>query len=181
MGAHELHPLLDAVPGGHRDGGMTADVGQGGGRRVLRRGHRPHHDIAVGDHAADLGIRRDNHVAHLGIPQSAGDLVHRRGARQRHGGRGHQRTHLLRHTLLLGLRPASRTLRCGAVVRVELIRRRTALTDMVPHAARRLPVLTRTAAPMLLEPTGQLPPAPEGHGGGHGGPCGNQVLGGRRR
>jgi len=29
------------------------------------------------------------------------------------------------------------------------VRRRTALTDMVPHAARRLPVLTLTAAPML--------------------------------
>jgi hypothetical protein len=46
------------------------------------------------------------------------------------------------------------------------VRRRTALTDMVPHAARRLPVLTLTAAPMLLEPMGQLPPAPEGYGGG---------------
>jgi hypothetical protein len=29
---------------------------------------------------------------------------------------------------------------------------------------------------MLLEPTGQLPPAPEGYGG-HGGPCGKQVVG----
>jgi len=34
----------------------------------------------VGAHAGDLGILRDNHVAHLGIPQSAGDLVPRRGA-----------------------------------------------------------------------------------------------------
>src|SRR4029453_7184003 len=69
---------------------------------------------------------------------------------QRHGVGGHQLTNLLGHTLLLGLRPASRTLRCRAAMRVEPVRRRTALTDMVPHAARHLPVLRLTAAPVLL-------------------------------
>ena len=54
MGAHEPHRLLDAVRGGHGDEGMPTEVGQGGGRRVLRLGPSPSHNIAVGDHAADL-------------------------------------------------------------------------------------------------------------------------------
>jgi hypothetical protein len=47
MRAHEPHRLLNALCGGDGDYGMTTDVGQGGGRRVLRLGHRPHHDIPV--------------------------------------------------------------------------------------------------------------------------------------
>ena len=134
------HRLLDAVRGGHGDEDMTTEVGQGGGRRVPRLGHSPYHDIVVGDHATDLVVLDDHHVAHLGIPHGAGGLE----------GGGHQHTHRRGHTILLGVGPASWTRRCGAAVRAGPVRRRTALTDMVPHAARRLPVLTLTAAPMLL-------------------------------
>ena len=154
MGAHEPHSVLDGVRRPDGDEAMTAQVRQGGGRRVLRLGHQPDDDIAVGDHATDLVVFQDNHVANLGVPHGAGGLVHRGGPGQRHGVGGHQLTNLLGHTLLLGLRPASRTLWCGAAVRVEPVRRRTPLTDMVPHAARHLPVWTLTAAPVLLEPTG---------------------------
>jgi hypothetical protein len=132
--------LLDAVRGGHGDEDMTTEVGQGGGRRVPRLGHSPYHDIVVGDHATDLVVLDDHHAAHLGIPHGAGGLE----------GGGHQHTHRRGHTILLGVGPASWTRRCGAAVRAGPVRRRTALTDMVPHAARRLPVVTLTAAPMLL-------------------------------
>jgi hypothetical protein len=125
---HAPHRLLDVVGWGHGDEGIPADIGQGGGHRVLRR-----------------------------------------------GGGGHQHTHLLGHTILLGLGPASRTRRGGAAVRAGPVRRRTALTDMVPHAARRLPVWTLTAAPMLWSPTGRLPTAPEGCVGLCC-PCGKQGL-----
>jgi hypothetical protein len=59
---------------------MTAQVSQGGGRRVLRLGHQPDDDIAVGDNATDLVVFNDNHVANLGVPHGAGGLVHRGGA-----------------------------------------------------------------------------------------------------
>jgi hypothetical protein len=79
---------------------------------------------------------------------------------------GHQHTPLLGHTILLGM---------GVAVRAGLVRHRTAHTDMVPHAARRLPVWTLTAAPRLLSPTGRLT-TPLERRVGHCCPFGKQVV-----
>src|SRR5687767_15910137 len=94
---------------------MTAQVRQGGGSRILRLGHQPHDNIAVGDNATDLIMLDDNHVANLGVPHGAGRLVHRGGAGQRHGVGGHELTNLLGHRRPLLLGPAvSDTARWGS-------------------------------------------------------------------
>src|SRR5215471_17452758 len=50
---------------------MTAEVGKGGGSRVLRLGHHSYNDITVSDNATDLVVFNDNY----GFLSSFGDMT----------------------------------------------------------------------------------------------------------